>query len=343
MKKHTVMYHYVNALSNCLRSKDKDKDIATILKDCNIPENLNADERIDSCNFMLLMQITMVELGDELFALTKAKVPLRSFSYISHAMISNRNLKSALQLGGDFYHQYLNAYQFQIVIDEINQDAELIITLNNPELDTDHLLAEFLLHGWHRFASWMIGKNIGLKRASFNYPTPKHELEYQFLFQCPKRFNQKKLSICFDASYLNESIVKSNADELKDYLQNSLHNLLFIPIEDESFTFKVRELIEKVEQKWFPTFDEISKKLFMTPRTLRVRLKKEGTNYQQIKEMSRRDTAIYHLNNQNLRISQIAYKSGFSEPSTFTRAFKKWTGLSPREYREKEVASLFTD
>jgi AraC-like DNA-binding protein len=65
------------------------------------------------------------------------------------------------------------------------------------------------------------------------------------------------------------------------------------------------------------------------------KLNDEGSTFQQIKDLLRRDRAIYFLTTQSLAVSEIAEKVGLSDPSVFARAFKSWTGLSPRDYRVK--------
>ena len=70
--------------------------------------------------------------------------------------------------------------------------------------------------------------------------------------------------------------------------------------------------------------------------TLRRHLREEGSSFQELKDHLRRDLAIYHLGRDELAIQDIAEQLGFSEPSAFHRAFKKWTGLTPGAYRAQE-------
>jgi AraC-like DNA-binding protein len=71
----------------------------------------------------------------------------------------------------------------------------------------------------------------------------------------------------------------------------------------------------------------------MTKRTMIRKLKEEGTSYQKIKDLVRRDRAVYYLTRRGLLVGEVAEKVGFSDSAVFARAFKTWTGLSPREYR----------
>ena len=89
-----------------------------------------------------------------------------------------------------------------------------------------------------------------------------------------------------------------------------------------------------------PDFNFIASCLNISTQTLRRRLKDENTSYQEIKDHMRRDVALYHLTHRDEpSINAIAFKVGFTEPSTFHRAFKKWTGLTPGAYREAKIKS----
>jgi AraC-like DNA-binding protein len=86
-----------------------------------------------------------------------------------------------------------------------------------------------------------------------------------------------------------------------------------------------------------PSLEEMAQTLRLTPQTLRRRLRDEGRGYQSIKDGLRRDAAIALLEHTDLPLQQVALRVGFSEPSTFHRAFKKWTGVAPGEYRQRQA------
>jgi AraC-like DNA-binding protein len=77
--------------------------------------------------------------------------------------------------------------------------------------------------------------------------------------------------------------------------------------------------------------------LHVSPRQLQRKLKEEGLTFQQITESVRLELALGMLRNRNLSINAIAYRLGYAEPSVFRRAFKKWTGSTPKEYAERRL------
>ena len=79
---------------------------------------------------------------------------------------------------------------------------------------------------------------------------------------------------------------------------------------------------------------EIANELHISEATLRRRLMREGQGFQGIKDGLRRDQAMDMLSKGDLPVHEVAEKMGFSEARSFTRAFRQWTGLSPREYKK---------
>lgn len=213
------------------------------------------------------------------------------------------------------------------------EHAVLSMSLNHPEEHPFHIVTEITLAIMHRLSSWLIGQRIELTKVEFVFPKPNHATEYDLLFRCPIQFDCTESSIYFSPHYLNYAVIQPGLD-LRHFLRNAPAKPLVIPHNDNSLTSKIRSIIGKDFSKEFPDFEAVAKELNTTAQTLRRHLKTENTSYQEIKDVMRRDAAIYYLSKPNLNINEIAELMGFSEPSTFHRAFKKWTGLTPGAYRQ---------
>jgi len=77
----------------------------------------------------------------------------------------------------------------------------------------------------------------------------------------------------------------------------------------------------------------------MSERTLRRRLKDEGVQLRELIEQTRREEARRYLERSALSVSEIAYRLGFAQPPAFHRAFRRWLGVSPLQYRRDHAAS----
>ncbi|WMR51444.1 helix-turn-helix transcriptional regulator, partial [Pseudomonas aeruginosa] len=140
----------------------------------------------------------------------------------------------------------------------------------------------------------------------------------------------------FAARYLGMPLLQDERT-LKQFLQHSPADLLARPDGGDSLTSQIRRLLGRDCRRW-PDLDQVARQLHMSSQTLRRHLREEGGSFQQLKDHLRRDLAIYHLGRDELSIQDIAEQLGFSEPSAFHRAFKKWTGLTPGAYRHQAEA-----
>jgi AraC-like DNA-binding protein len=84
-----------------------------------------------------------------------------------------------------------------------------------------------------------------------------------------------------------------------------------------------------------PKMDEVARKLHMSARTLQRRLQDDGLSFQDLVAEVRRDLSARYLEEADMSLAEVAFLIGFSEVSTFHRAFKQWTGLTPAEYRRR--------
>ena len=117
--------------------------------------------------------------------------------------------------------------------------------------------------------------------------------------------------------------------------QHSPADLLARPDGGDNLPSQIRRLLGRDCNHW-PDLEALAHQLNTSPQTLRRHLREQGSSFQELKDQLRRDLAIYHLGRHELPIQDIAEQLGFSEPSAFHRAFKKWTGLTPGAYRAQE-------
>jgi AraC-like DNA-binding protein len=198
--------------------------------------------------------------------------------------------------------------------------------------DPDHLLQEFMLLMWQRFASWLVGQQIPVASTSFAYSTPGHAKAYRAMFLGELLYKQDRCGFSMHPRFLQLPIVR-NASELDSFLQDCPAVILRRPVRDSSLQTRVKVLLQRHDLESMPDLDEISRHLLITPRTLRRHLQDEGTSIRMIKESLRQDFAMKLLNNEHLSIQEVAEQTGFAEPAAFCRAFKRWTGQSPVQWR----------
>jgi len=289
--------------------------------------------RVSADKYTKLIQTLWLEMKDEFMGFGERPCKLGAFATMSYAVIHCKNLEQLFKRSTLFYSLITDSPGLRIELTD--NDAILRLIHDENMQDHNHFMSNALLMIWHRFACWTVGKYIPLKFAKFNYPEPEFSQEYNYLYHCPLKFDASAIELVFHKKYLDLPIVQTE-QSLDQFLINSPAELLAKPGNDDSATAHIRGILSQGDLVDFPDFETIAQHLNSTPQTLRRRLKEEGSSYQEIKDDIRRDAAIYFLGQRQLNINQIAEKIGFSEPSTFHRAFKKWTGVTPGAYRQGE-------
>lgn len=338
-KTHTISAYYAQAIIG--GAKRLNYDTAELLqavglRDCQRNNNaFKNEERLAPEKVTHLIQSIWALMDDEFMGFTQQRCKQGVFAIMARQSIQCQTLREALIQGTQFYHLIRN--DLEITFRETESEAVLSLSLNDEILDPNHLLIEFFLLIWHRFSIWLVGNKVPLKYASFKFSPPEHVKEYSLFFPCHCRFNQTQDSIIFDRSALSLPIKRSEK-ELKKFLKNSPADLLNKPMFHNTFTSQVMnymgDSISKGSLHSMPLIEEVASYFNMSSRNLRRRLKEENSSYQNIKDTLRKNHAIKLLTDNELAINQISREVGFNEPAAFTRAFKQWTGQSPRNFRQ---------
>lgn len=135
-------------------------------------------------------------------------------------------------------------------------------------------------------------------------------------------------------SILKEPIRRDRA-ELEQLLAGGPQQFLVDFKRDASFSARLRRCMVHDPENLHNSLEALAKYFGLSPSSLRRRLREEGCNFHDLREAVRKQKSLYYLKQTHKSIDAIAAIMGYSEPSTFHRAFKKWTGQTPRGYRQQ--------
>jgi len=161
---------------------------------------------------------------------------------------------------------------------------------------------------------------------------------YEKWFQAPLRFGAPFTQLVFPRAALAAPLVTADASLLA-ILRRLADDLSSRPTADPPLTAQVRRALGAALRTNDAQIERVAQTLGLTARSLQRRLKDEATSFQAIREDVRRELAQRYLDD-DLAITEISFLLGFSEPSAFFRAFKRWTGLTPIESRALRRAAV---
>ncbi len=331
MSRDTISIHFVNAALAGVRRLNIDLNV--ILNRAGIDAELLTQPRarVSPDQYTRLAQTLWLVSQDEHLGFGRSPRRLGTFAMMCRLIIHAGTLGKALERGSQFYRLFGDEWSMGIARD--THDARLSVHIP-MDRDPEHFITEGMLMVWHGLASWLIERRIPLERVQFAYPEPSHISEYDALFFSPiMRFDQQRTEITFAADYLDLPIRQTEAS-LDEFLKTAPAQLLVKFKNSSSLTSRIREVLKTHIGEEMPTLNDVASRLYLSPQTLRRRLATEGKSYQTVKDNLRRDAAIHLLLRPELTLEDVAQQVGFSETSTFHRAFKKWTGVTPGLYRQ---------
>ncbi|MFM0341791.1 AraC family transcriptional regulator [Paraburkholderia fungorum] len=186
---------------------------------------------------------------------------------------------------------------------------------------------------------WLVGKRISVLRACFRYSEPAAVDEYKLLFCEELTFGQESTYVDLMNDFIDLSVIQANRS-VNAFLRDAPGNFIVRYRNPGSLAAQVRHLLRGSPTMNWPTSSALARHFRLSEATMRRRLRTEGQTYLSIKDHLRRDFAIEALQGSDRPIGLIAQELGFAEPSAFYRAFQKWTGLRPSDYRSVKHSSI---
>jgi AraC-like DNA-binding protein len=165
------------------------------------------------------------------------------------------------------------------------------------------------------------------------HPAPRSVAAHEDWFGCPVRFDAALDAIL----YADETLARPNilGDEgISQYLATHLDAQLSEITRPPALVAQAQAAIAQALSEGTPKMAEIARGLGLSARSFHRRLSAHGISFQGLTEDTRRDLAEGLLRDEGLSLAEIAFLTGFSEQSAFTRAFKRWAGKTPANYRK---------
>lgn len=291
--------------------------------------------RMPSVAFQSLLGLAEHATSDPVFGLSLAAyVHPTTFYSLGIAMYSSNTL-------GEYLERFVKYYRLVTTNDELSGSLEegvyRISAVPQPDMGLYPIRVDGFASVTVRTIRVALGEDFHPKAVALARPRPtSFEHLYEEYFGCPVTFDAPVTTISIDETALATKLPSANPDLTRLYEQLTIDYLKKIDRAD--FPGRVCNELIRLLPTGVSSKELVAQALNISTRTLYNKLEAAGTTFREMLDETRRDLAEEYIR-QNLPIYEIAYLIGFSDTANFSRAFKKWTGKSPMEFREALPAS----
>ena len=312
-------------------------DVAALLADAGLREDEveQADGRLRGECVGTLWRLALERSPDPNLALHAATaVPFGAYRVIDFLAASSPTVGESIARVARYFPLINSALEFRITEERDEVRAELVSAHGPrglPRPYVEYALAVTVLHC--RYAT---GVAFPLARVEVAFPAAGSLAEHEQVFGCPVKAGREA----------NQFVLARRAWELANQVASAE---LLRTLEEHAdrllATLRGGEVVETAVARHLmvelrggdPSLETIAKRMGMSPRTLQRRLQLEQSSFNDILDRTRKHFASCYLQERGLQLTEIAYLLGFSEQSAFTRAFQRWYGVSPTQYRSKSA------
>jgi AraC-like DNA-binding protein len=286
--------------------------------------------RVSAAQYGALWSGIARALDDEFFGQDSHAMKSGSFVAMTHTALTARTGRHALQRAAGFMRLVLDDLAGHVEIDAARARIVFVHRAGTPVPTMFAYATWFILV--YGLVCWLVGRRIPLFAARFRCPAPAAVEEYRLMFCDDMAFGQAASYVDLAPGFLDLPVIQTPASA-RTFLRNAPGSFVVKYRNPGSFAARVRRTLRALPATAWPDADALARRLNVAPATLRRRLKQEGHSCQSIKDALRRDLAIAALADPARTVADVAAAVGFAEPSAFHRAFRKWTGMRPADYR----------
>jgi len=279
-----------------------------------------------------MWRLAVERTGDPCFGLAVAEhIKPQAFHGLGFVWFSSDTLFDAL--ARLVKYQRMISTVADITLEETEGSVRLNVEVRRSPVDIEYEAIDAAVGVFVNLCRLATYKTFNPVRLSLKRPRPGCADRFEALFQSPVEFGAESNVLYLDPVLLreplpgaNSELARANDQVVIDYLGR---------FDRENLSMQVRSRLIELLPGGQPTQKDIASSLNLSVRNLQRRLRAEGISFKLLLDETRKDLATQYIRDSHRRIGEITYLLGFSEPSNFTRAFRRWTGASPNEFRQR--------
>lgn len=281
-----------------------------------------------------LWALSVRATGDSAFGLAVAsQVTPTTFHALGYALQASTTLREAFERMVRYFRIVTDAADLQFSAEDGRYCFRIRpagAVMPAPE-SFDAFISIFL-----RFCRSQLGRDFSPERITLRRPQPVDIAGFERLLRCPLEFDAAENAIWFGCEAFDRRLENANPELAR---HNDEIVLRYLARHDkQNLLARVRGALTELLPTGVPTADKVADKLHLSLRSLQRKLAEEGSSYEGLLNETRRELAESYLQDRGYSIGEITFLLGFSDTSSFTRAFRRWTGTSPSQFRDESRA-----
>jgi AraC-like DNA-binding protein len=259
------------------------------------------------------------------------RIHLTHIGVVALAAMASPTAGAALRIALQYYRWITPGWELELRVGEGRGFVHARATISRgPVL---RLATEALVVGFYGLTKQVLGRNPPALVLHLNYPKPPYFAEYARFLDCEVLFDQEALVVEFDASVLDEPLAGHHpamAARAEQYAASEAARSFTL----DGLVAQVRHVLNgwTVGQ---PNLANVAQVLQTSPRSLRRALHDMGTSFQELLDETRRERAEEWMRSTDMTVEQVSQQLGFGDIRGFRRAFRRWTGRTPTQFRQQ--------
>lgn len=326
--------HYVRHIADQLRSMGV--DVARWLRHCRLTEAQLRDPELEVA-FPIFEQLVLDALAlsrePALGLFVGQRLVASTHGMLGYAALSSGSIREALELVEKFGP--LRIALIAVSHEQRGREVRVHFRETRPLGELRRPVLEAVLLSIKNVLDAISLGRCEVLEVSFPFPTPEDAPLARELFRCPVRYGRAAATLALPAQVLDQPLALADPEAFREaalICQRELDKLTA----PQTLANRVRRLLLE-KQGGFPSLQVAARLFHLAPRTFHRRLVDEGTSFRALLEEVRHTLAVEQLKSPHFSVEEIAYGLGYSELANFRRAFKRWEGMPPSEYRDKAL------
>lgn len=286
--------------------------------------------RITDADITALFGEAVARTGDPSFGISVGEaLHPANLHALGYAMMSSTSLRDYCERVKNYFRMATSSALIRT--EEIDGEFQLITAAQGDGIcwETHDAYVTLLVH----FIRFIYSNDYNLNRLELIRPDPGScRSRYDEHFRCPVSYGNPEIILVMDLDIVDRTLPGSCKDLAQMHDQTVAQYLR--QLDKSDIVNRVRTMVVEEMASRALTKQHIADRLCISPRSLQMKLAARGTSFQEILDSTRKSLALSYMEQSSTSITEAAYLLGFSEVSNYTRAFKRWTGKSPREFRQ---------